>query len=208
MSFLLNSFSTFGGTALGSTWDPANSGTNLSYSGGNLIASKTTANGYSTARSNTSKATGKWYAEVKDLTNATPGDGGIGVCRSTFTQTGNYPGQASPSVGIRGNGFGNNDGTSWASGAADLTWNDGTWVFIAVDATNSLVWFKKNGGTNWNNSGTADPASGVGGLTLSGSGGIFIAAAVYGFSPSDTLTANFGASGFAGTVPTGFSAWG
>jgi hypothetical protein len=70
------------------------------------------------------------------------------------------------------------------------------------------VWFKKQGGTNWNNSGTANPATGVGGLLLSGAGAIYLLGTLFGNTPGDTGTVNFGATAFIGTVPSGFTAWG
>jgi hypothetical protein len=68
-----------------------------------------------------------------------------------------------------------------------------------------MLWARPNGG-QWNGSGTADPATNVGGLDISQ----FARCGVYPFAAmgasGDSCTFNFGPSGFTGTVPSGFSA--
>jgi hypothetical protein len=192
---------------IGATWDTTAGTPNVTFSNGNLTATKTTNNAFVSVRSTKYKLTGKWYAEKVAFSNGSTNNVGVGVGRGSFLLN-LYAGQSAPSVGIRNNGFGDNDGVSWVSGAADLTIPDGTWTFIALDADTSRVWFKKQGGTNWNNSGTANPATGVGGLLLSGAGAIYLLGTLFGNTPGDTGTVNFGATAFIGTVPSGFTAWG
>lgn len=80
-----------------------------------------------------------------------------------------------------------------------------TVIGIALDLVNSLVWFKVLPSGNWNGSGAADPATGVGGLSLWGPG-----IPIYPYAPfgnaGDKITANFGDSAFTGTAPSGFTA--
>jgi len=81
-------------------------------------------------------------------------------------------------------------------------------ICVALDASAGLIWFRVNGG-NWNNSGTANPATGVGGLNVAG--GTF--APPYfpkwtgGGNLNDACTVNFGGSAYAFSVPAGFGNW-
>jgi hypothetical protein len=80
-------------------------------------------------------------------------------------------------------------------------------IGIAVDFAAALIWFRVAPSGNWNGSGTANPATGVGGFSISAIAG----GALYpNFSTTSTageiITGNFGATGFTGTVPSGFSA--
>jgi hypothetical protein len=73
-----------------------------------------------------------------------------------------------------------------------------------------MIWFRKNGGL-WNGNGTADPATNVNGATITGATGGGSSAApalIFDGTSAEAYTANFGASAFAGTVPSGFtSGW-
>jgi len=82
------------------------------------------------------------------------------------------------------------------------TYAIGNRVDVAYDTTALLIWFRTNGG-NWNNNGTNNPATGQGGIALSG---------ITSPSPAQCgafgtqTTTNFGFSPFSGTVPSGFAA--
>lgn len=94
--------------------------------------------------------------------------------------------------------------------AANVLGTIATWAINqrqdwAFDPINMLLWIRVAGG-NWNNSGTADPATGVGGLavpaTFTPFGGMdpaFSAAAA-----GAAATFVFAAANFAGVLPTGF----
>jgi hypothetical protein len=76
------------------------------------------------------------------------------------------------------------------------------WIAIAQDFTNGKIWFKnitRNG--YWNDSATADPATNTGGFTNAVTGALFPAVAC---NNQGWATANFGASTFLGTIPSGF----
>ena len=101
-------------------------------------------------------------------------------------------------------------GTIWVNGAstgitvgAALTTNDV--LCCAVDTMAQLVWFRKNGG-NWNNSGTANPVTGAGGIALP-STLVGLAPMVRFSVASGQVTGNFGASAFSFTAPSGFVGW-
>lgn len=64
-------------------------------------------------------------------------------------------------------------------------------------------WVRLNGG-DWNGNPSADPATDVGGISLAGVGSATMYPIVQG--SQNTVVANFGASGFAGTPPSGFTA--
>ena len=74
-----------------------------------------------------------------------------------------------------------------------------------------MIWFRLGAAGNWNTSGTANPATGVGGLDLAPTG-FGTAFDVYPFvylnTSGNAITANFGGTAFTGTVPSGFtSGW-
>ena len=76
----------------------------------------------------------------------------------------------------------------------------------AWDAGAELIWFRKNG-TNWNNSGGADPATGTGGISVSGlpASTIALYASINNSGPVTTLRTEL--AEFTQTVPSGFSSW-
>jgi hypothetical protein len=79
---------------------------------------------------------------------------------------------------------------------------------LAIDLVNSRAWVRLKSG-NWNNSGTANPTTNVGGVNISGLFPANPAFAVITAQQTATplVTANFGASSFSYTVPSGFTAW-
>ena len=91
-------------------------------------------------------------------------------------------------------------------------WASGNTLCCAVDLDARLIWFRTNGG-NWNNSGTADPATGTGGIDLNRAYQRISApiklypAANANNNSGDTATVNLGTSAFAQAMPSGFVAW-
>jgi hypothetical protein len=76
-------------------------------------------------------------------------------------------------------------------------------IGVALDFTHSKVWFKDltNNG-QWNDSATDDPGTNTGGISNTVTGALFPAVT----SQNGTiLTANFGATSFVGSLPSGFS---
>src|SRR4029077_10719991 len=81
----------------------------------------------------------------------------------------------------------------------------GNILSVAVDIPSLRGWLRRNGG-NWNGDPTADPATGVGGVTIA-SGSWEPAIALSGTDTSaDGATYNFGASAFTYAVPSSFKA--
>jgi hypothetical protein len=83
----------------------------------------------------------------------------------------------------------------------------GTVVQIAIDLTNKLIWARTDRSTNWNNSGTADPATGTGGKSYTTTGALFPACSLIDATGLNFVYLNAGAFPFAGSIPSGFTAW-
>ena len=177
------------------TWNPADlSGVTLS--GSNLIATSTA--GVSGIRGNSSRSSGKSYWEYTYTTINTNGLA-VGVGTSSFNLTGGTTTNAAVVIRLNGPIQINNS----ASGSQIGTINPGNVIGVAVDFTAHLIWFRIAPSGNWNGSGTANPATGVGGLNISAlSGALF---PLFTGGSGDVCTANFGASAFNGSVPSGFN---
>ncbi len=188
-------------------FDPATKSATVTLSSGNLVATSgtTAADTGAMGIAADAESSGKTYYEM------TVGAGffgdygfGIGTTSSTYVNLGNNATIgavvfASGSLYINGSNTG---------GIGTTGFHLGDVIGIAVDFTNHLVWMKNiTQGTNWNNSGTADPATGVGGRTIAS--GSYVPVIIFAAStPGQVGTANFGGSTFTGSVPAGFaSGW-
>jgi hypothetical protein len=104
-------------------------------------------------------------------------------------------------------------GSTWSNGSQILAgaggWSAAQVIGIAADLDNRRYWFRQTPSGNWNNSGTANPATNTGGLTIpAGTMVPFVTFGGTGGVASNVITANFGGSAFGGTVPSGFnSGW-
>lgn len=182
------------------TWNPADL-LRVSLSNGNLTYTGTTNQGG--VRSTTSHGTGKYHYEGTITTNvssdtgfglsvtgavlsslASNGSGGV-VCFTDFS---------SGAIFINGS----SSGTSLGNAA------NGDVIAVEIDTTGKLFWAARNAG-NWNNSGTASPATGTGGLSFSALTAPFFVAGTN--SSGTVVTANFGATTFSRAISSGFSAW-
>jgi hypothetical protein len=181
----------------GTTWNPADR-TNITLSLGNLRAA-TTAGGASGVRGIASQAAGKFYWEYT-YTTVNTNSLCCGIALSTGSLT--APGTGTAVVTrLAGTIQVNAVSVGGAIGAIP----GGGVVGIAVDFAAQLIWFRLGAAGNWNGSGTANPATGAGGVSIStiSSGPLF---PLMSGSTSDALTANFGDSAFSGAVPSGFVA--
>lgn len=84
---------------------------------------------------------------------------------------------------------------------------NGDIIGIALDMTAKLIWFRVAPSGNWNASGTANPATGTGGLDLSpiAPAGIPLYPTIYLNGAGSVVTANFGDTAYSGAVPSGFT---
>jgi hypothetical protein len=205
-------FCTGAGTSAGSepagtiypTWNPADKGTtNTILSNGNLTygagSSNTTNDG---CRSTQGITAGKFYFELTSAGSTTLTMLGVGLLSSVFGNILSGVGGSFAVYIANGHIWDNATDTTISIGAA----SPGTVYCFAIDLINMRGWIR-NGAGNWNNSGTANPATNAGGQDISWMG----SAAVYALVASNVnanpiVTANFGATSFAQAVPSGFAA--
>ena len=187
------------------TWNPSDKYSTITLSNGNLTASNPTGSSGG-VRSVDCQTSGKFYFEYTCTTQGWSYDF-VGLANGTAVLNTN------PYSAVYGSGVVGvfESGYIWMEGGdvgyLGATISAGTIVCVAVDLTARYIWFRAGATGLWNGSSTADPASGAGGVPLSGAdGGAFnVYAYVFSGTASDSVTANFGASAFAGSVPTGFN---
>lgn len=186
-------------------WDVNNKTTSVTLSGGSLIATGSTGSAFNLAA--TRNLTGKTYFEITATTMS--GVVGIGLGGRNFSFNNfNLLGFDTTSVCYR------NNGTVLITGATVTTiqtFTQGNVIQVAFD--NSVyppqIYFNVNNG-NWNNSSSNNPATGVGGISLStmiGAVGspLLPGACANGTTPAPVLTAAFSAAGWTYSAPSGFS---
>lgn len=185
-----------GGGITPTTWNPSDKSSSLTLSGGNLtIAANTsgTHNGFSVA----GVSSGKYYFELT-IDSMSAGDSAYwGIAGSAELTSTNGKGDS-------GFWLVNNQGTEYngSAGSSYTAFTSTDICMIAVDMDNSKIWFGRNG--TWHNSG--NPAAGTNAAYTNLTGTV---EAVAGMDAGSTktwqLTANFGASAFSYTVPSGFN---
>lgn len=213
-----------GATPSPNSWNPADKTSAITLSGSNEIATAT-ANSIQGVRGTTSQSSGAVYFEMTcSAMNPVGGSDAYKLCGladigyglTSGLQPGDQGGSNTGfSVWMDKNGVGIDVGgtifhsggssfnTGWIGATRALTWQ------FAVDLTNRLLWIKPaagTGSTTWNNSGTADPATGAGGISFVGGVALYPVAAIW-FDNGGAITVNTGASAFAGSPPAGFTAW-
>lgn len=178
-------------------WNAADKDPDYSISGGGLV---TSVDGTGSIRANVGKSAGKWYFEVT-FTTAGFNESVIGVSRTAeaitnaLSATSDGWGYARSSGNKSNGNITTTGGTSYGS-----AYGAGVVVGVAVDMDAGKIWFSRNG--VWQGSG--DPAAGAGAAYSNLSGTVFPAVGTNGGS-ARSWTANFGASAFAYSVPSGFS---
>jgi hypothetical protein len=185
------------------TWgSPYPSDTGGSLSDGNLLFSYNGSGSTATSIATTGFSAGTYYYEIQPVFTSQY-DGVFGWADTAADQYGSslnnveivFDGQ------IKFNG----------SVLATLSISTGDWLGIAIDLTNELIWVKDiTQAGNWNNSGTANPSTATGGLPLSGLTNLpwYPGIAFNSSHSGETALANFGATSFQGTLPSGFTAVG
>jgi hypothetical protein len=185
------------------TWNTTDSASEITRSNGNLTLTYTSGSGFQGVRATNSHSTGKFYFEVVTTVNA--GNIMIGLANANYLPSTNaLVFNTLDSVGYWAtNGNVETNGTVLATAS---TYSNGDTVSIAVDLGAMLLWVRADAG-NWNNSGTANPATGTGGISLASlnAGPYFPAINLH--DTGETNTANFGATAYAETVPAGFGNW-
>ena len=189
------------------TWEPG-SVVAVTLSGGNLVATNTGTTAVTQgahALTMDGQAAGKFYFEAtwtaKQQTGGNYGIG-LGTTASTYTAMGN--GGTTGIMHYAG-------GTIWSNGSQISggfgAWAAGQVACLAVDLDNRRFWTRVAPAGVWNGSGTNNPATNVGGLTIPAGTMIpFVTFGGTGGLANNVVTANFGASAFIGAVPSGFIA--
>jgi hypothetical protein len=181
----------------GTTWNPSDISANVTLSGSNLTA---TASGNGAVRATAAISSGKVYFEIK-MTVWLGANPGPGVALSSVTLP-----WINTTTGVAYvDGFGQIRINGATSGSSLGTSNSNDVIGCAVDRGANLIWFRKAPAGNWNGSGTADPATGTGGLSISAIAGSLYPGAMF-TNNTEQAVANFGASAFVGTIPSGFTA--
>jgi hypothetical protein len=183
-----------GGAPTYATFDPANKGSNIALSGGNLTA--TNSGAWQSVRA-TKAVTGKAYWEMTVNTAGSPSwMAGIETSAGTLSS---YVGSD-----VYGYAWYNSavytDNGLVTSGLGAVA--SGAVLMFAYDAPNLQWWLGKNG--TWLLSG--NPGNGTNPTTTGITSGTYFPAVSVESSGSGSLTANFGATSFAYTVPSGFNA--
>lgn len=176
------------------TWNPSDKDGSITLSGGNL-----TFTGSGSGRATNPLSTGKAYWEVLIVQDSGEAGGAFNVGFTDGTTT--FADMRSSGIINMVFLFNGNIGNSAVSLGAIV---NSDVICIAVDLGAKKSWFRKNGG-NWNASALNDPATAVGGITFGPSGPYYANAA--GSAVGTQFTANFGASAFSFTTPSGFTSW-
>lgn len=192
------------------TWDPAHTNSALTLSGGNLTITETGGNDAG-AVATLGQSSGLWYWEVLSVAQSGAGDSNsvVALGDTTYRATGGT-GPDSPGKTIHALGY-YNSGKIYYNGGVIATYDAfviGNVVRVAWNATTQRLWIAVAGG-NWNASGAANPATGVGGLDVSAYlSGTLYPGAGYALISAGSCTANFGHTAFTYSVPVGFMAYG
>lgn len=197
-----------GGGVSYATLNPADIAADLTLSGGNLAVTRNGTNNlaWRSVRANQGKSSGKWYYEIKNTANSvTAGRHMLGTMAGGSSLTNRHPGLDGESTGVQDV---SPDWRCFQAGVSALSTGYGTlalndWLFIALDLNAGKIWCKRSSSANWDGGG--DPAAGTAPTrTFTPGGTLYPAIGLYD-SPA-AAEANFGASAFVGTVPSGFNA--
>jgi len=174
-------------------YDPSfsNSAGIVALSEGNLVATSL-GGSYGFVRSTVANSTGKFFRSI--TLNVLTDNDQIGIVNAAVAAS-----SGSIYLGADTNGIGYipKIGAVYYNGSAVATIQTATAGQIvdeAVDLGAGLIWWRVNGGY-WNNSSTANPATGTGGIAL-GVSGPFYAGLEFPFAAGEKNTTNFGATGY------------
>jgi hypothetical protein len=154
------------------------------------------------------QSSGKYYFELT-LTTVGGANTLVGLAHSMAGVSELIAGHLSVSACYKSNGniWGNGSASGFTLGALA----NGDIIGVAVDFTNSKIWYRKSPSGNWDGNAAHDPATNTNGVSFSSMPAGAAPAIVWagaGMGATETITANFGGSAFSGTVPSGFtSGW-
>lgn len=190
------------------TFDPSYLGVHNTLSNGNLTVTGLgggPGSQYDIARSIASHSSGKYYFELDVIQSPNGSDDCFGICTSGLIASGVGSGPGFDGTGLDITVFTRNANIWYNSGQIGSLAQSplpGDIIGIAFDADNKLLWINDivSGTTpgTWNNTSVITPASGLGGISISG-----LTSALYAYFALDNGqigaegTANFGASTYA-----------
>jgi len=184
------------------TWNPADSGASFILTNGNLTATATnppfSALG---GRTVAGKSAGKYYFEIH-IDSFTSGNIQVGIATSTWDEDSTMLNTTVGAI-IRSDGVGGYNSSNFGSG---LTFVTGDVFGVAVDFTNSKIWFRQNGGS-WDGT-TDDPATNTGGTSIAGFATPAFACAWLNGANTIAVTARFASGSWGFAAPSGFGQWG
>jgi hypothetical protein len=193
-----------GGGISTTAWSATNKNNDFALSNGNLTATAAVfTGGYSIGLATSAVTTAqKRYFEVTINSVSSQASTGLADSGVSFTY-GRWLGESSNSVGYE------NNGNVYAGGSqigTVGTYGNGAVISVAVDFAAGKVWFRLNGG-NWDGNPTDNPATNTGGFTHGVTGDLYPGYMLqYDNTTPCQVTANFGATAFTYTPPSGFSA--
>jgi hypothetical protein len=193
-----------------STWSTTDKSASLTLTGSNLIA--TAGISGQSVRGAHPKRTGRYYIEYT-LGTVNSGSGfGFATVRTPLVPgtsgAGSFTVIATAGSNVPVDYFG-----VQISGAGSQSPGPSTGLLFcaAIDLDAGRIWCRVGAAGNWNANAANNPATGVGGINLAGTGlgqGIDAYPYVYLNTTGNSVTANFGGSAFTGAVPAGFtSGW-
>lgn len=186
-----------GGGATYPTFSPADTAAGITLSNGNLTATGTA--GFKSTRATASKTTGKWYFEY--TIGAIPTIVGFGRAEAAIT---NFPGSNDKSWGYYNTGaLYYTNAANGLSGSSYATYIAGDVIGIALDMDTKTARFYKNGVAQGSGSINLPDSSSDSTVKIAAGVAVYPMAGMNGGS----VTVNFGATAFAYTPPTGFSAF-
>jgi len=192
-----------------STWNPADTGANITFSNGNLTASKASGNSsWTTVRGTASNNSGKKYFEITATTGTQYFEFGAAAAGGSLADHLGALGVTSFGEDVR-SGIEQQETTFAPAGLGLGVWpgfTSGQTVGFAVDLDGGKVWVAPNGTYTWYNA-ASDPAAGtIQPWNFTANTALFPGCSLFG---SDSVAATLTTTApFAFTVPTGFSAWG
>lgn len=193
-------------------WDPLNNSSEITLSAANATATRSTTNNSSwrCVRSVTSHNSGKWYAELLNVANGTVNGSMIfGVCKSAASLSAQPGGDANswgnqannPSVFFYIAGTPINESSGYTSIGA------GGYAKLAIDFDAGKMFFgtsTTSGGGGWGSG--VDPTSGAGGFSFTAGTPLYLFLGIY--SNPQQCTLRTATADMAGTIPSGYGAWG
>lgn len=188
-------------TAVGTTTYDGTPSAGIVRSNGNLtVTHGTTSNGVGVT-STAFLTAGKFYFEVT-VQVSTFGGNHLGLYKSGTFAAAVTTGTATAVVlGASTNIYTNGANTTKNLGTTAV----GDVFGFAIDLTNRLAWIRRNNGT-WNADPTANPVTGVGGVTIA-TGSFTPYVAFTNGAATNAFTGNFGQSAYANAAPSGFGFW-